>query len=420
MKTMNNVIAVILGGGRGSRLFPLTLDRSKPAVPIGGKYRLIDIPISNCLNSDVRRMFVLTQYNSESLNKHIGLTYKFDLFTSGFVNILAAEQTEESGEWFQGTADAVRQSLRHMKNHRFKEVLILSGDQLYQMDYRRFIDSHRRQMADVTVAVTPVTAAQASSFGILKVNGQGRIVHFDEKPPQDRLANLVSDIPGVGPTFLASMGIYAFSRETLERSVQDPELVDFGRHVIPKAVPEMRVQAYVYRGYWEDVGTIRSFFDANLALCQPVPPFDFYDVTRPVYTHPRFLPASKLERCSIDGALISEGCIVVDSDIRRSVLGIRSFIGRGSQIHDSLVMGADYYESAEEKERAAAQGKPPVGIGEDAVIHGAIVDKNARIGRGVRILNDAKATEADGDGYHIREGIVIVPKNCVIRDGTVI
>jgi glucose-1-phosphate adenylyltransferase len=420
MKTMNNVIAVILGGGRGSRLFPLTLDRSKPAVPIGGKYRLIDIPISNCLNSDVRRMFVLTQYNSESLNKHIGLTYKFDLFTSGFVNILAAEQTEESGEWFQGTADAVRQSLRHMKNHRFKEVLILSGDQLYQMDYRKFIDSHRRQMADVTVAVTPVTAAQASSFGILKVNGQGRIVHFDEKPPQERLANLVSDIPGVGPTFLASMGIYAFSRETLERSVKDPALVDFGRHVIPKAVPEMRVQAYVYRGYWEDVGTIRSFFDANLALCQPVPPFDFYDVTRPVYTHPRFLPASKLERCSIDGALISEGCIVVDSEIRRSVLGIRSFIGRGSQVHDSLIMGADYYESAEEKERAAGQGKPPVGIGEDAVIHGAIVDKNARIGRGVHILNEAKAVEADGDGFHIREGIVIVPKNCVIRDGTVI
>lgn len=417
---MNNVIAVILGGGRGSRLFPLTLDRSKPAVPIGGKYRLIDIPISNCLNSDVRRMFVLTQYNSESLNKHIGLTYKFDLFTSGFVNILAAEQTEESGEWFQGTADAVRQSLRHLKNHRFKEVLILSGDQLYQMDYRRFVDSHRRQMADVTVSVTPVTAAQASSFGILKVNGQGRIVHFDEKPPQERLANLVSDIPGVGPTFLASMGIYAFSRETLERSVKDPELVDFGRHVIPKAVPEMRVQAYVYRGYWEDVGTIRSFFDANLALCQPVPPFDFYDVSRPVYTHPRFLPASKLERCSIDGALISEGCIVVDSDIRRSVLGIRSFIGRGSQIHDSLVMGADYYESVEEQERAAAQGKPPVGIGEDAVIHGAIVDKNARIGRGVRILNEAKAVEKDGDGFHIREGIVIVPKNCVIRDGTVI
>jgi glucose-1-phosphate adenylyltransferase len=420
MKNMNNVIAVILGGGRGSRLFPLTLDRSKPAVPIGGKYRLIDIPISNCLNSDVRRMFVLTQYNSESLNKHIGLTYKFDLFTSGFVNILAAEQTEESGEWFQGTADAVRQSLRHMKNHRFKEVLILSGDQLYQMDYRKFIDSHRRQMADVTVAVTPVTAAQASSFGILKVNGQGRIVHFDEKPPQERLANLVSDIPGVGPTYLASMGIYAFSRETLERSVKDPALVDFGRHVIPKAVPEMRVQAYVYRGYWEDVGTIRSFFDANLALCQPVPPFDFYDVTRPVYTHPRFLPASKLERCSIDGALISEGCIVVDSEIRRSVLGIRSFIGRGSQIHDSLIMGADYYESAEEKERAAGQGKPPVGIGEDAVIHGAIVDKNARIGRGVHILNEAKAVEADGDGFHIREGIVIVPKNCVIRDGAVI
>jgi glucose-1-phosphate adenylyltransferase len=224
----------------------------------------------------------------------------------------------------------------------------------------------------------------------------------------------------VGPTYLASMGIYAFGRETLEGSVKDPALVDFGRHVIPKAVPEMRVQAYVYRGYWEDVGTIRSFFDANLALCQPVPPFDFYDVTRPVYTHPRFLPATKIERCNIDGALISEGCIVVDSEIRRSVLGIRSFIGKNAQVHDSLIMGADFYESVEEAERAAAQGKPPVGIGDDTIIHGAIVDKNARIGRGVRILNEAKEVEKDGDGYHIREGIVIVPKNCYIRDGVVI
>ncbi len=417
---MQNVIAVILGGGRGSRLFPLTIDRSKPAVPIAGKYRLIDIPISNCLNSDLRRMFVLTQYNSESLNKHVNLTYKFDLFSSGFVNILAAEQTEDSPEWFQGTADAVRQSLRHLTNHRFKEVLILSGDQLYQMDYRKLADSHRRQMADVTVAVTPVSAEQASSFGILKVNGQGRIVHFDEKPPKERLDSLVSDIPGIGPTFLASMGIYMFGREMLERSVQDPALVDFGRHVIPKAVPEMRVQAHVFRGYWEDVGTIRSFFDANLALCQPVPPFDFYDVTRPVFTHPRFVPATKIERCTLDHALISEGCVVVDAEIRRAVLGIRSFVGRGSQVRDSLLMGADFYESEEEAQRAAASGKPPVGIGDDTVIHNAIVDKNARIGRGVRILNEGGASEKDGDGYYIREGIVIVPKNGIVADGTVI
>ena len=417
---MQNAIAVILGGGRGSRLFPLTLDRSKPAVPIAGKYRLIDIPISNCLNSDLRRMFVLTQYNSESLNKHITLTYKFDLFSSGFVNILAAEQTEDSPEWFQGTADAVRQSLRHLTNHRFKEVLILSGDQLYQMDYRKLADSHRRQMADVTVAVTPVTAEQASSFGILKVNGQGRIVHFDEKPPRERLPDLVSDIPGLGPTYLASMGIYMFGREMLERSVQDPALVDFGRHVIPKAVPEMRVQAHVYRGYWEDVGTIRSFFDANLALCQPVPPFDFYDAARPVFTHPRFLPATKVERCTLDHVLISEGCVVVDAEIRRSLLGIRSFVGRGSQVRDSLLLGADFYESEEEAQRAAASGKPPLGIGDDTVIQDAIVDKNARIGRGVRILNESRASEKDGDGYYIREGIVIVPKSGIIADGTVI
>ena len=270
-------------------------------MPIGGKYRLIDIPISNCINSDLRRMFVLTQYNSESLNKHLNFTYKFDLFSPAFVTILAAEQTEDSPEWFQGTADAVRQSLRHLGSHRSKEVLILSGDQLYQMDYRKFLDSHRRQVADVTVAVTPVTAEQASSFGILKMNKQGRIVHFDEKPPKERLGDLVSEVPGVGPAYLASMGIYMFNRPLLESSVRDTAQPDFGRHVIPKLVPEARVQAYVYRGYWEDVGTIRSYYEANLALSRPVPPFDFYDFTRPVYTHPRFLPATKVERCVLEG-----------------------------------------------------------------------------------------------------------------------
>jgi glucose-1-phosphate adenylyltransferase len=417
---MHQVLAMILGGGRGTRLFPLTLHRSKPAVPIAGKYRLIDIPVSNCLNSDLRRMFVLTQYNSESLNKHLGLTYKFDLFTSGFVNILAAEQTEDSPEWFQGTADAVRQSLRHMAGHRAKEILILSGDQLYQMDYRRLVESHRRQVADVTVAVTPVTAEQASAFGILKMNRQGRIVHFDEKPPAERLPDLVSDVPGIGPTYLASMGIYLFNREHLERAVQEPALVDFGRHVIPQAVPNLRVQAYVYRGYWEDVGTIRSYFDANLALAQPVPPFDFYDVTRPVYTHPRFLPATKVERCELENVLVTDGCVVVDAVVHRAVLGIRSWVGRGVRINDSLVLGADYYETPEESLRAADQGLPPIGIGEDSVVEHAIIDKNARIGRGVRIVNEAGEQEKDGSGWYIREGIVVVPKNGVVRDGTVV
>ena len=340
---MNDVLSIILGGGAGTRLFPLTRHRSKPAVPIAGKYRLIDIPISNCLNSGLRRIFVLTQFNSESLNKHVSLTYKFDYFSSGFVSILAAEQTQDNPQWFQGTADAVRQSLRHFEAHRSKEALILSGDQLYQMDYKKLVDAHRRDVADVTVAVTPVTAEQTSGFGILKVNKQGRIVHFDEKPPRERLPDLVSEIPGLGQTYLASMGIYVFDRDLLFRSVEDPSMPDFGRHTIPKLVPEVRVQAHVFRGYWEDVGTIGSYYHANLALCQPVPPFDFYDSSRPVFTHPRFLPATKVETCTVENALISEGCVVVEAELKRALLGIRARVGRGARVRESLVLGADYY-----------------------------------------------------------------------------
>lgn len=417
---MNNVLAVILGGGRGSRLFPLTLHRSKPAVPLAGKYRLIDVPISNCLNSEIRRIFVLTQYNSESLNKHLSQTYKFDLFSSGFVSILAAEQTEESPDWFQGTADAVRQSLRHLDNHRYREVLILSGDQLYQMDYRKLVEAHRRHLADVTVAVTPVSAEQAPAFGILKVNRQGRITHFEEKPAADRLPGLASEIPGLGPVFLASMGIYVFGREILREPLKDRALVDFGRHVIPHAVPRHRVHAFVHRGYWEDVGTIRSYFLANLALCQPLPPFDFYDASRPVYTRPRFLPATKVEDCTVRNALVSEGCIVVGAQIERAVLGIRSRVGRGTRITESLLLGADDYETLDEIERARAQGQPPLGIGSDTVIRNAIVDKNARIGQGVRLVNEAGVEEKDGEAYFIRDRIIIVPKGGVIPDGTVV
>jgi len=417
---MEDTLAVILGGGRGSRLFPLTLLRSKPAVPIGGKYRLIDIPISNCLNSNLRRIFVLTQYNSESLNKHLTLTYKFDIFSKGFVSVLAAEQTEESPDWFQGTADAVRQSLRHLRTYRSREVLILSGDQLYQMDYRRMLETHRSHVADATVAVTPVSAEQAPAFGILKVNRQGRIVHFEEKPKPDRLPDLVSEIPGIGPTYLASMGIYLFGREALESSLGDPALIDFGKNVIPDAVPKMRVHAHVHRGYWEDVGTIRSYYLANLALCEPVPPFDFYEESRPIYTQPRLLPASKVERCSVRSALISEGCIVLGAEIERAVVGIRSRIGDDATIRDSLILGADYYETLEEIEQAIGRGVPPLGIGSDSVVERAIIDKNARIGKGVRIVNEAGVLEKDGDGWFIREGIVVVPKDRVIPDGTVI
>jgi glucose-1-phosphate adenylyltransferase len=417
---MKEALAVILGGGRGTRLFPLTLHRSKPAVPIAGKYRLIDIPVSNCINSDMRRIFVLTQYNSESLNKHLSITYKFDLFSSAFVNVLAAEQTEESGEWFQGTADAVRQSLRHLMAHRWRDVVILSGDQLYQLDLQRLLDAHRRNMADITVAVTPVPADQTTAFGILKVNRQGRITHFEEKPGPERLPHLGSEVDGTGPLYLASMGIYVFGRAMLEQSLRDATLVDFGRHIIPHAVPNLRVHAFTYRGYWEDVGTIRSYYLANLGLCQPVPPFDFYDARHPVYTHPRFLPASKVERCTLRNVLMSEGCIVVGADVERSLLGIRACIGEGAKITESLLLGADYYETGDELAAAAARGVPPIGVGSDTVIKGAIVDKNARIGSGVRIVNEAAETHRDGDGYFIREGIVVVPKDGVVPDGTVI
>jgi len=417
---MNDCLAVILGGGRGTRLFPLTRQRSKPAVPIAGKYRIIDIPVSNCLNSDLRRIFVLTQYNSESLNKHLSMTYKFDIFTSAFVTTLAAEQTEDSPEWFQGTADAVRQSMRHMHSHRSREVLVLAGDQLYQLDFRKMKDTHRRHVADATVAVLPVPGEQTSGFGILKVNRQGRIVHFEEKPKPERLSELESDIPGHGRGFLASMGIYMFSREALEKAIGDPGLVDFGRHVIPKAIGEMRVQAHFHRGYWEDIGTIGSYFEANLQLCDPMPPFDFYDAVRPVYTHPRFLPSTKVEGCALRGALVSEGCILMGAEIERSVVGIRSRVGPGTRVRNSLLLGADYYESLEEIDRAQARGLPPVGIGSDCVIERAIVDKNARVGNGVRISNAAGVQEADGDGYYIRDGIVIVPKSGVVADGTVV
>ncbi|HET9554840.1 MAG TPA: glucose-1-phosphate adenylyltransferase [Anaeromyxobacteraceae bacterium] len=417
---MNDCLAVILGGGRGTRLFPLTQRRSKPAVPIAGKYRLIDIPVSNCLNSNLRRIFVVTQYNSESLNKHISHTYKFDVFTDAFVTVLAAEQTDDNADWFQGTADAVRQSLRHLRSHRGKEVLILSGDQLFQMDFRALQATHRGAKADATVAVIPVAREQTAGFGIVKVDPSGRITHFEEKPGPDRLDALESDIPGYGRGFLASMGIYLFGREALETAIADTALADFGRHVLPKAMVEARVQAHLFRGYWEDVGTIASYFQANLDLTSRLPPFDFYDAARPVYTSQGFLPASKVEGCTLRTSLVSEGCILMAAEIERSVIGIRSRVGQGAKLRETLMLGADFYESLEEIEEAQARGVPPVGVGEGSVIARAIIDKNARIGRGVRILNEKKVQQADGYGHFIRDGIVIVPKGGVIADGTVI
>lgn len=415
-----DLLAIILGGGRGTRLFPLTFKRSKPAVPIAGKYRLIDIPISNCLNSNVKRIFVLTQFNSESLNQHISRTYKFDIFSEAFVSILAAEQTDEGDRWFQGTADAVRQSLRHLHRHRARDILILSGDQLYQMDYRAMVATHRQSEAECTVGVIPVDAAQAPNFGILKIDASGRIVEFEEKPRPESLPRLASDIPGLGPRWLASMGIYVFERKTMERELAQSDAVDFGRHIIPGAVPKMRVQAYLHQGYWEDVGTLQSYFQANLALTDALPPFDFYQAGAPVYSHPRFLPASKIANCSINQALVSEGCILLGAEIERSVIGIRARIGAGARLKNTLVLGADRYETLDEIQSSHTSGLPPIGIGGESIIENAIIDKNARIGRGVKIVNVDKVHEKDGDGYFIREGLVCVSKAGIIPDGTVI
>jgi glucose-1-phosphate adenylyltransferase len=414
---MKEVLAVILGGGRGTRLFPLTAHRSKPAVPIGGKYRLIDIPISNCLNSHLRRIIVLTQYLSESLNKHLAQTYRFDPFTEAFVSVVAAEQTESEQEWFLGTADAVRRANRHIRHHDFDDVLILSGDQLYQMDYRKMRETHMEADADITVAVTPVDASAAPGFGILKIDASGRIVHFHEKPGPDELDGLKSELPGGGEGYLASMGIYIFKRGALETTLAYDASMDFGKHIIPGSIAELKVQSHVFNGYWEDVGTIRSYYEANLGLCQPVPRFDFYDVKTPVHTRARALAATKIEGARMTNVLVSEGSIIVDSEIDRSLIGIRSRVGRGCVIRNSLLLGADYYERTTPD---PASGRPAIGIGDNSVIETAIIDKNARIGANVKLTNEAGREVADGDGWYIRDGIVIIPKNGLVPDGTVI
>jgi glucose-1-phosphate adenylyltransferase len=421
MESMSNVVAVVLGGGKGTRLFPLTLHRSKPAVPIGGKYRLIDVPVSNCLHSGIRRIFVLTQYQSESLNKHIANTYKFDIFSSGFVTVVAAEQTEERSDWFQGTADAVRQSMRHLSAESWDDLAILSGDQLYRIDFRKMLESHHASRADATIAMKPVPVEQTSALGIMRVDGTGRIVAFDEKPPAERLPGLASMVPGHRePVFLASMGIYLFRRRALAESLANAGHIDFGRHVIPSLVPRMRVQAHVHDGYWEDVGTMGSYFEANLALTDPRPPFNFYDPTCPIYTHPRFLPATKILACDVVDSLISEGCFIERARLERVVVGIRSRIAAGARIRRSLLLGADSYETVEDMERAATEGMPPMGIGEDSIIENAIVDKNARVGRNVRILNERGERDRDASNYFIRDGVVCIPKGAVVPDNTVI
>lgn len=431
MAKYENVVAVILGGGAGTRLFPLTRERAKPAVPLGGKYRLIDVPISNCINSNITGIFVLTQYNSASLNRHISRTYRFSTFSTGFVEILAAEQTKESEEWFQGTADAVRQVLMHLKDLNVENLVILSGDHLYRMDYRKFLKRHFETKADVTISVIPCVARDAEGFGLLKTDDDGRILEFKEKPKDDALESMRVDTTRFGLTeeesrkrpFLASMGIYIFKYKYLvELLEKDKTWVDFGREIIPAAIGEANVQAYIFNNYWEDIGTIRSFYEANLDLARPLPKFNFFNTKAPIYTRSRYLPPSKMHDCEISNSMVSEGCILHGVYADGSIIGLRSRIDSGTRIENSILMGADEFESFKEIQRNADKGLPHIGIGENCVIRRAIIDKNARIGNHVKLVNRNGVMEEDGaDGsYFIRDGIILVPKNAVIKDGAVI
>jgi len=409
----HDVVAVILGGGAGTRLFPLTKDRAKPAVPLAGKYRLVDIPISNCLNSDLRRIFLLTQFNSGSLHRHIQESYRFDNFSSGFVEILAAEQRIDWTSWYQGTADAVRQNLMHINSYPHSLVLILSGDQLYRMNYHTILEQHVAMGADVTVATTPVKADAAGGFGIMEAAEDGRITRFVEKPTEPAVQATLRGYPDALP---ASMGIYVFGREVLADALAGSE-VDFGKHIIPKLIETRNVYAFRHEGYWEDIGTIRAFYEANLDLCEPLPQFHFYDASAPIYTHARYLPATKIIKSQVERAVIADGCIINDASIEHSLLGVRSRVQAGATIRDALVMGQDYYDSPD---RLPLPGAPTMGIGHDAWIERTIVDKNARIGDGVRITPDGKPSFLDGPNFYVRDGIVIIPKNAVIMNGTVI
>ena len=419
----NSVMAIILGGGRGTRLFPLTDHRSKPAVPVGGKYRLVDIPISNCLNSGVKRIYVLTQFNSASLNRHIKNTYNFDVFSNGFVDILAAEQTAQNTDWFQGTADAVRQSIHHMENHSYEYVLILSGDQLYQMDYSEMLDLHIKQQADLTVATIPVIDRDATGFGIMKTNSEGLIDSFVEKPATEELEKWKSDVPepykSQGKNYLASMGIYIFNRETLIRLFdENPNATDFGKEIIPKTLNEgMRVCSFEFGKYWTDIGTIRSFFEANLSLADTVPEFNLYDNDAYIYTRARLLPASKIMGTTMENCLMAEGCIIEASRIVRSVIGIRSRIAKGTTIENSIIMGNDSFQSQAFID-AAAPTEPPMGIGQRCYISNCIIDMNVSIGNDVRIVGGDHLEDGDYPFHYVREGIIIVKKGTVIPDGT--
>ncbi len=424
----SNVLSVIMGGGQGTRLFPLTKERAKPAVPLAGKYRLVDIPISNCINSGLRRVYLLTQFNSASLHRHISQSYKFDHFTGGFVEILAAEQTYADTSWYQGTADAVRKNMIHFMNHEWDYLLILSGDQLYRMDFRHIISQHAEIAADITLATIPVTRHAAQSLGIMQVDADRRITRFEEKPKDPAVLDSIKlqpdwhaplGIKGGGELYLASMGIYIFNRSVV-RSLMENKLTDFGKHVIPDAIKKLRVFSYVFQGYWEDIGTIRAFFEANLDVASELPRFNFFDMAAPVFSRPRFLPASKINGAQIDHAVISDGCILNRAVIARSIIGLRSSVGVGTVLNRVILLGSDYYESLESIKQHEKDGRPRIGIGANCRIENTIVDKNARIGDNVVISPAGKPDMVDHPNYYIRDGIVIIPKNGVIPHGMVI
>ncbi len=429
---MKRVLGIILGGGAGTRLYPLTKLRAKPAVPLAGKYRLIDIPVSNCINSEIYQIYVLTQFNSASLNRHIARAYNFAGFTDGFVEVLAAQQTAENPSWFQGTADAVRQYLWLLEEWDVDEYIILSGDHLYRMDYRHFVEHHRETKADITLSVVPIGEKLATSFGLMKIDHTGRVIDFSEKPKGDALKQMQVDttVLGLKPDeakekpYIASMGIYVFSKEALIKLLQaNPEQTDFGKEIIPGASADHNVQAYLFNDYWEDIGTIEAFYDANLALTrQPQPPFSFYDKEAPIYTRARYLPPTKLLDSHVTQSIIGEGCILKDCRIHHSVLGVRSRIEAGCVIEDTLIMGCDFYEPFAERQSNVETGRVPLGIGAGTTIRRAIIDKNARIGHDVQIVNKDRVEEAEREkqGFLIRNGIVVVLKNAVIPDGTVI
>jgi len=425
----SRVLSVIMGGGAGTRLFPLTKERAKPAVPLAGKYRLVDIPISNCINSDLRRIYLLTQFNSASLHRHITQAYKFDHFSEAFVELLAAEQTHSDTSWYQGTADAVRKNMVHLLNHDFDYVLVLSGDQLYRMDYRTIIAQHIESGADVTLGTIPVGRREAEALGIMQIDTDYRITRFVEKPKdpevQDSLVIPRRLYPALGipeesdDLLLGSMGIYVFNRDVLTQLL-DNTYADFGKHIIPRAIDSHKVFAYVFQGYWEDIGTIRAFFEACLELTAELPRFNFFDMTAPIFSRPLFLPASKVNGAQIDHAVISDGCIITHASIHQSIIGIRSVIEPGSQLTRTIMMGGDDYESAESIAENARAGRPRMGVGRNTRIENAIIDKNARIGSNVVITPDGKPEKVDHPLYYIRDGVVIIPKGGVVPDGTVI